>query len=210
LSNALFANTLAGVARFAAGTQVTWLGEIPQARQTIFFANHTSHLDFVVLWSSLPRAVRAHTRPIAAQDYWSSGMRRRLAVDVFNAILVPRSGHGNGSPGAPDPRDTIDRIAREMGDAYSAIIFPEGTRGTGEAVAPFKSGIYYLCKAKPGVQLVPAFIENLNRILPKGEFVPIPFISRVTFGPPIAFDADEDKAAFLARAHDAVCRIGMR
>jgi 1-acyl-sn-glycerol-3-phosphate acyltransferase len=199
LSGGLLANAIAGIARFAAGTQVSWIDGIPQARQTIFFANHTSHLDFVVLWSALPRTIRAHTRPIAAQDYWSSGIRRRLAVDVFNAILVARSG--------ADPRDTIDRIAREMGDEYSAIIFPEGTRGTGETIAPFKSGLYHLCRQKPSIQLVPVFMENLNRILPKGEFVPIPFISRVTFGVPMAFDEAESKSAFLERAHQVVCAI---
>jgi 1-acyl-sn-glycerol-3-phosphate acyltransferase len=87
------------------------------------------------------------------------------------------------------------------------IIFPEGTRGTGEEVAPFKSGLYYLCRQKPGVQLVPVYMENLNRILPKGEFLPVPFIGRVAFGPPMAFDAAEPKADFLARARDAVCSL---
>jgi 1-acyl-sn-glycerol-3-phosphate acyltransferase len=202
------AGVIAGGARFIAGVQVTRTGGKPEPRQTVFFANHTSHLDFVVLWSALPREIRAHTRPVAAQDYWNTGMRRKLAVDVFNAVLVPRHGHGS-DPGADaaHARETIDRIADEMGDDYSLIIFPEGTRGDGETVAPFKSGLYHLCLHKPGLQLVPAYIENLNRILPKGEFLPVPFISRVNFGAPMYLEPSEEKKAFLERAHEAVCRL---
>jgi 1-acyl-sn-glycerol-3-phosphate acyltransferase len=206
--SASFAGLIAGGARFITGVQVTWLDGVPEPRQTIFFANHTSHLDFVVLWSSLPRELRMRTRPAAAADYWSRGLRRKLAVDVFNAILVPRHAHNGDSSAVENAaRETIERIAREMGDHYSLIIFPEGTRGTGETVAPFKSGLYYLCLQKPGIALVPAYIENLNRILPKGEFLPVPFISRVRFGGPTFLEPSEPKRAFLERTRDAVCRL---
>jgi len=203
-----FAGVIAAGARLISGVQVSWRGGRPPARQSVFFANHTSHLDFVVLWSSLPRAMRRRTRPVAAQDYWHHGLRRTLAVDVFNAILVPR-GHGQASREA-SARDTIDRIVNDMGDRYSLIIFPEGTRGTGEAVGPFKSGLYYLCLRKPELALIPAYIENLNRILPKGEFLPVPFISRVTFGPSSFIESSESKEHFLARMRDALCALQPR
>ena len=64
----------------------------------------------------------------------------------------------------------------------SLIVFPEGTRGNGLEVGPFKSGIYYLWAKRPDVQFVPVYLSNLNRILPKGEFLPVPVISRVVFG----------------------------
>lgn len=199
------ASVIAAAARLISGAQVTWLAARPEPVQSVFFANHTSHLDFVVLWSTLPRDLRAATRPIAAQDYWNHGIRRALAVGVFNAILVPRQSAGNDR--ALHARDTIERIAENMGDRYSVIVFPEGTRGTGETIAPFKSGLYYLCSRKPSLQLVPAYIENLNRILPKGEFLPVPFISRVTFGAPTFIAPDESKATFLARMRDAVLSL---
>jgi 1-acyl-sn-glycerol-3-phosphate acyltransferase len=203
-----FAGLIAGGARFITGAQVTWLNGLPENRQTIYFANHTSHLDFIVLWSSLPRELRSRTRPAAAADYWSHGLRRKLAVGVFNAVLVSRHQHG-GDAGKVESgaRETIERIAEEMGDRYSLIIFPEGTRGTGETIAPFKSGLYYLCLQKPGVALVPAYIENLNRILPKGEVLPVPFISRVRFGETLFPERSESKPEFLARTRDAVCRL---
>ncbi len=203
-----FGGVIAGGARLISGVQVTWRDGLPLPRQSVFFANHTSHLDFVVLWSSLPRELRKRTRPVAAQDYWDHGVRRALAVDVFNAILIPR-GHG-GTSREVGARDTIDRFAAEMGDRYSLIIFPEGTRGTGESIGPFKSGLYHLCLRKPELALIPAYIENLNRILPKGEFLPVPFISRVTFGSPSFIEPEESKEHFLARMRGALCALQPR
>ena len=199
------ASLIAGAARLISGVNVRWLDSQPDTAQRVYFANHTSHLDFVVLWASLPQAVRGVTRPVAAQDYWQKGLRRALAVNVFRAVLISR---GKDPGRATDAaRDTIDRIVEEMGDRYSLIIFPEGTRGTGEEVQPFKSGLYHLCQRKPGLPLVPAYLNNLNRILPKGEFLPVPFISQLTFGPAMQLESGEDKTAFLTRAREAVCRL---
>lgn len=202
------AGTIAGLARIISGVNTRWLDVQPDTRQRVYFANHTSHLDFVVLWSSLPKNVRQLTRPVAAQDYWEKGLRKRLAVNIFRAVLVPRQNQSAGSAEAvAAARHTIDRIIEEMGEQYSLIIFPEGTRGNGEQVGPFKSGLYYLCQRKPGLPLAPVYLNNLNRILPKGEFLPVPFISQITFGPAIMFEPGENKADFLARAREAVCRL---
>lgn len=208
---------IAAAARLISGIQVQWVDSEPDPRQAVYFANHSSHLDFVVLWSSLPAEVRALTRPVAAQDYWNAGLRRALAVNVFRAVLVarhaaksePHDGSADPAPADPtsDPRLAIDHMLEAMGDTESLILFPEGTRGTGEEVAAFKSGLYYLCRQRPGLRLIPAYLNNLNRILPRGEFLPVPFISKLTFGPAMALDADESKPAFLARARAAVCRL---
>lgn len=204
----MIAAMTAAVARLVSGVQVRWVDSEPDSRQAVYFANHSSHLDFVVLWSSLPAEVRAVTRPVAAQDYWSEGLRRALAVNVFRAVLVARhAGRSEAHEASADPRLAIEHMLEAMGDAESLILFPEGTRGTGEDVAAFKSGLYYLCQQRPGLRLVPAYLHNLNRILPKGEFLPVPFISKLTFGPAIALAAGEDKRAFLARAREAVCRL---
>ena len=200
------AGIIAGAARLISGVNVRWLDSQPDARQTVYFANHTSHLDFVVLWSSLPAEIRTRTRPVAAKDYWDKGLRRAIAVNVFRAVLVAR--HQPSEDRVPaDPKQAIDHMLNAMGTDDSLIIFPEGTRGTGDDVAAFKSGLYYLAQHKPGLRLVPAHLNNLNRILPKGEFLPVPFISRLTFGPPLSLEPDEPKATFLARARAAVCRL---
>jgi 1-acyl-sn-glycerol-3-phosphate acyltransferase len=162
----------------------------------------------VVLWSSLPAEVRARARPVAAQDYWSSGLRHALAVNVFRAVLISRhAGNAKSNPEPADPRLAIEQMLEAMGEHESLILFPEGTRGTGEEVAAFKSGLYYLCQRRPGLRLVPAYLNNLNRILPKGEFLPVPFISKLTFGRAMTLEGGESKPAFLARAREAVCSL---
>lgn len=160
-----------------------------------------------MLWSVLPRRLRAKTRPVAAKDYWNSGLRKRIAVNAFNAVLVERGDKTGGGDRLSAARHTLDMLLDALGQENSLIVFPEGTRGNGLQVRPFKSGIYYLWSKRPDVQFVPVYLSNLNRILPKGEFLPVPVISRVTFGAPLRPDADETKDSFLAKAHGAVCAL---
>lgn len=201
------ASLLAVFARLISGVQVRWLDCEPSPRQRIYFANHTSHLDAVVLWAALPGEVRALVRPVAAQDYWEkTGPRRFLSERVFHAILINRNPQGSERTLAA-AQGVIEKIVDAMRDHFSLIVFPEGTRGTGEDLAPFKSGLYHLALRKPHVELVPAFMENLSRILPKGEVLPVPVLSTVTFGPPLRLEPGEAKRAFLERAREAVRRL---
>ena len=205
------AGIIAAFARAVSGVQVRWSDDFSgTARQRIYFANHTSHLDFVVLWSALPAEARGRTRPVAAKDYWESGVKAYLAQNVFRAVLVQR---GAAAQAASEEetraagRATIERLAEALGETDSLILFPEGTRGTGESVAPFRSGLFHLAKRKPDAELVPVYLENLNRILPKGEFLPVPLISVLTFGLPMLVEESESKEAFLERARAAVCAL---
>jgi 1-acyl-sn-glycerol-3-phosphate acyltransferase len=209
------ASLLAAVGRGISGVQVQWAGCEPDERQRIYFANHTSHLDFVVLWSALPSEIRAKTRPIAAKDYWeSTAVRRYLAKSVFHAVFLERA--APAKPKSPDEphfagRHLIEEMAEALGNEYSLILFPEGTRGTGEKVGTFRSGLYHLALRRPDVELVPAYLENMNRILPKGEVLPVPMLSLLTFGKPLHLEPGEDKDVFLERAREAVSvlrRIG--
>jgi 1-acyl-sn-glycerol-3-phosphate acyltransferase len=201
------ASIIAACARTLAGPSVRWVNCRPSSRQRVYFANHTSHLDFVVLWSVLPRRLREKTRPVAAKDYWNSGLRKRIAVNAFHAVLVERGGKSAEHDRMAAARNTLEMLLEAMGEHHSLIVFPEGTRGNGLQVGPFKSGIFYLWSKRPDVQFVPVYLSNLNRILPKGEFLPVPVISRVTFGAPLRPDANETKDSFLAKAHDAVCAL---
>ena len=197
----IVAKGVVGIARILAGGNVRRVGFTPDERQRIYFANHASHLDFVLIWAALPPRLRAMTRPVAAKDYWDrAGLRRYLGVKVFNAVLIERS----PTEVSANP---IDILLNGLGDRHSLIIFPEGTRGDGSTIAPFKSGLYRLGKARPDVELVPAYINNVNRILPKGEFVPVPMLASVSFGEPMHVGEDEDKSAFLDRARNAILEL---
>jgi len=201
------ANVVAAGARGLAGATIRWLDCSPEPRQRVYFANHTSHLDFVVLWSALPHALRMQTRPVAAKDYWQSGLRRRLAVNVFRAILVERSAPADREEQLQSARRSLDRLLEALEHKESLIIFPEGTRGRGDEVGPFKSGLYYLWLKRPDVQFVPVYLANLNRVLPKGEVLPVPFISRVAFGPPLTPAENQSKELFLREARAALCAL---
>ena len=205
------ASLLAAIARGISGVQVQWAGCEPDDRQRIYFANHTSHLDFVVLWSALPSELRAVTRPIAAKDYWEeTPLRRYLAENVFHAVLLERGSLAKAKSSDETHfvgRHLIEDMASALGDKNSLILFPEGTRGTGEKIAPFRSGLYHLALRRPDAELVPAYLENLNRILPKGEVLPVPMLSLLTFGKPIQVAPGEEKDIFLERAREAVSSL---
>jgi 1-acyl-sn-glycerol-3-phosphate acyltransferase len=205
------ASLLAAIARGITGVQVQWAGCEPNEKQRIYFANHSSHLDFVVLWSALPSEIRVRTRPIAAKDYWEeTPLRRYLAANVFKAVLVERAGAAKAKVQEEShlaARSLIEDLAGALGDEHSLILFPEGTRGTGEKVGTFRSGLYHLAQRRPDVELVPAYLENLNRILPKGEIFLVPMLSLLTFGKPIQVEPDEPKDAFLERAREAVSSL---
>lgn len=189
---------LVGLTKLISGASVRWVGCEPSVRQRVYFANHTSNLDAVVIWSSLPPLMRVLTRPVAARDYWTGGrIRLYLANHVFRAVLIERK--------KPTARDNpLTDMLNALGDRHSLIIFPEGGRQAGTEIAPFKSGLFHLAKERPDVEFVPVLIENLNRILPKGEILPVPLLGGVNFGAPVKLEPGEDKTAFLGRAQAAV------
>ncbi len=168
----------------------------------IYFANHSSHLDFVVIWAALPKHFRKRVRPVAAADYWDKGpLRRWLAHKVFRAVLIPR-----GKITRDD--DPIGKMAAAMDDGCDLIIFPEGTRSEDGRVAEFRAGIHALAKRHPHVELIPVYLENLNRILPKGEILMVPLIGTAIFGPTCEGPReDEPRHDFLVRMRDSLLAL---
>lgn len=193
---------LIGGARFVSGSVTRWAGCQPSKRQRIYYANHSSHLDIILLWASIPSSVRKIVKPAAARDYWSKTKGRRfLALNVFNSIFIDRVFEGMGPRAA---LKSIESVVEGMGEKYSLIIFPEGTRGDGEKLGEFKSGVYHIAKRIDDVELVPVYMENLNRILPKGMLLPLPLLSNVTFGAPLKMENGEKRDEFLERMRQAL------
>jgi 1-acyl-sn-glycerol-3-phosphate acyltransferase len=194
---------LLGLVRVLTGAQARWLGCPPKAEQRIYFANHQSHADLVMIWAALPRELRGITRPIAAKDYWTATpFKQWITTAVFNAVYVERERKGDEDPLQP--------LADALTQGDSIILFPEGTRGhTGDPQA-FKAGLYNLAQRFPQVVLVPAWINNIQRLLPKGEVIPVPVLCSVTFGAPIRLEQGEDRKVFLERAREAVIALRER
>jgi 1-acyl-sn-glycerol-3-phosphate acyltransferase len=189
-------------ARFMTAPRAIWQGIEPVPRQRVYFANHSSNGDFVLLWTVLPPNLRRQTRPVAALDYWlKSPLRAFIGREVFNAVLIDRR---------PEARvaDPVAQMVEALDQHASLILFPEGQRNSSDAVLlPFKSGLYHLAKSRPEVDLVPVWIANLNKVMPKGEIIPVPLICTLTFGAPLHLAEDEAKDAFLARASSALLAL---
>ena len=231
---------LLGVVRLLTGAQARWYGCPPKAEQRIYFANHQSHIDLVMIWAALPEELRSITRPIAARDYWANTpFKRWITTEVFNAVYVERgaapvakpvaaervepsmepaapvqlplvpteSMAGAASPAAPEGPDPLAPLIEALTSGDSIIIFPEGTRGHLGEPQKFKSGLYTLATLFPDVVLVPAWIDNIQRVMPKGEVVPVPILCSVTFGAPLRVEPGEERRPFLDRARAAVIAL---
>ncbi|MDP3264179.1 MAG: lysophospholipid acyltransferase family protein [Tabrizicola sp.] len=190
-------------ARFITAPRAIWQGIAPEPGQRVYFANHSSNGDFVLIWTVLPAPLRRQTRPVAALEYWlASPLRAFIGRDVFNAVLIDRR---------PEARttDPVDQMVAALDQGTSLILFPEGKRNVSDdPLLPFKSGLFHLARSRPSVDLVPVWIANLNKVMPKGEVIPVPLICTLTFGAPIRIHAGEAKDAFLARASEALLALG--
>jgi 1-acyl-sn-glycerol-3-phosphate acyltransferase len=191
---------LCALTRFLVGAYPAG-AETGSAKQTIYFANHTSHLDTLTLLAALSLRARSRTRPVAARDYWCANRGRQwVAERILNVVFIDRQ--------RKEDADPLDPVRAALADGWSLILFPEGTRREQELPGEFKGGIYRLAGEFPDVRLMPVYLENLHRILPKGSMLPLPLINRVHFGQELARVDVEERHAFLARARVAVCALG--
>ncbi|WP_372866102.1 lysophospholipid acyltransferase family protein [Pseudomonas sp.] len=194
----LSAFAITSAARLLTGARALWLGCTAQPVQRLYYANHSSHGDFVLLWASLPPELRCTTRPVAGSDYWQrDGVRRYLINRVFNGVLIDRERSSSDANPLQPMLDALDN-----GD--SLILFPEGTRNLEDGLLPFKSGLYHLAQARPQVELIPVWIANLSRVMPKGRALPLPLLCTLSFGEPLQRLETENKHAFLERARNAL------
>jgi len=191
---------LAALVRLATGVRL--LPEAPHGHgPAIFFANHASHMDFVVVWAALPDAVRELTSPAAAEDYWgATQLRRRIACELFRAVLIPRRDVNRSN-------HPVERLGTALESGRSVILFPEGTRSLDGETSEFKSGLYHLARRYPDIPLIPVHLENLSRILPKGSRLPVPLIAQARFLAPMRLEPEEPKPVFLQRARAALEEI---
>ncbi len=191
---------LVGLVKLLVGAHPRWVDAAPELTQSIYFTNHSSHLDTLALWVALPASIRARTRPVAAKDYWGKGkVKRFIALKVLNAVLIEREVSRHTDPLAP--------LLQALAQGDSLIIFPEGTRRAQAEPSEFKGGLYVLAQAYPQLRLIPVYLDTLHRSMPKGSFLPVPMICTVRFGAVLSLQFEEHKKAFLTRARDAVLKL---
>ena len=189
-----------GLVKLLVGAHPRWVGGEPSVAQSIYFTNHTSHLDTLALWVALPAKIRVKTRPVVAKDYWGCGkIKRFIALKVLNAVLIDREVSRHSDPLAP--------LFEALAAGDSLILFPEGTRKTQAEPSNFKGGLHHLAEAFPQVRLIPVYLDTLHRSMPKGSHFPVPLICTVRFGAALFWQADEQKKVFLTRARAAVLSL---
>lgn len=170
---------IANFAKLLTGAQGVWVGTLPSKTQRIYFANHTSNLDTIIIWSALPSNLRSITRPVAAKDYWDQkGIRRHIATKELNVVFVER----NKETRSEDP---LNPLRRALDEGYSLIIFPEGKRNPDVIPGEFKSGIARLHEEYPHIEMVPVYLENVAKTFPRGAFFPLPINCKAHFGKPL-------------------------
>lgn len=196
----LVAGSLSGFIHLLTGSRAFWTDPLPPAPR-VYYGNHSSHGDFVLIWSALPSALRRQARPVAAAEYWRRGaLRRYLIRRVFNGVLIEREAEHRST-------DPIAQMKQALDAGSALILFPEGTRNMEEGLLPFKSGLYHLASQCGDLELVPVWLENINRVMPKGRLLPLPLLCTVRFGSALTLAAGEDKHAFLDRARDALLAL---
>ena len=202
IAERLVASAVTVFAQLVTGVRGNWLGCLPDPRPRVYYGNHRSHGDFVLIWTVLPRNVRRKTRPVAGADYWLQGaVRRFIGERVFRAVLIDRTAQAREV-------DPVSLMVAALDEGASLIFFPEGTRNTTEEqLLPFRSGLFNIARLRPDVELVPVWIDNLNRVMPKGEIIPIPLLCTVTFGTPIQLGPGEERADFLLRGRAALLAL---
>ena len=187
------------LALFLTGADVIGREHLPKAGPAIIAANHTSHIDTLLLLSIFPARLMGRVRPIAAADYFLRGpLIGWFSRTLVGIVPIARNAAGREDVLAPA------RQALEAGDVV--IIFPEGTRGPAtDDLAPLKAGVARLAAAFPAAPVTPVWIEGAGRVLPKGALLPAPMNCTVLAGPPIAWTGD--KQDFMEALKDALLAL---
>ena len=176
------------------GLRVSGRAHLPESGSFILIANHSSHLDTVSLLSLFPLNRLRRIRPVAAADYFERNKAISiLSRTLFNILPIVRKHITAENNPIRQMRSALD-----AGD--SLIIFPEGTRGTGEELGEFRSGVSHLLEKMPEVCVVPAYLINMGRSLPKGEFIPVPFFCEIRLGKPVTIQGNRREITALLEA----------
>lgn len=173
---------------------------LPEKEGCVFFANHTTHFDLLVILSALPKPVRKNLRPVAAKEYWlKTALRRWLALRVLNIIPIDRQNPSRTRSCFQEIHDTLEQ-------GNPVLIFPEGGRQSPESGGNLKGGIFLIAEQRPETRFYPVRLSGFHRVLPKGEWLPAPNMGIVSFREPIVRQPEEPRAAFMERCRRALER----
>lgn len=180
------------------GLRVRGLGNLPKDDPFLLVANHSSHLDTISLLGLFPLWRLHRIQPVAAADYFERNKVISLVSrTLFNILPIARRKIGAVN-------NPLDAMGAALTAGRSLILFPEGTRGSGE-MQSFRPGVAHLIESFPDVPVVPVYLVNMGRSLPKGQFIPVPLFCEVRIGQPQKITGS--RREILAQLEAAVQRL---
>jgi 1-acyl-sn-glycerol-3-phosphate acyltransferase len=183
------------VARFFLAADLMGAGQLPESGPAIVVANHNSHVDTLLLLSVFPARVLSRVRPVAAADYFLANpalswfARRIIGITPVSRQVARRE-------------DVLSPAKEALARGDILVIFPEGTRGAPQGLAPLKSGVTHLLEAFPDTPVIPVWIQGAGRVLPKGSFIPVPMNCCVVVGAPTPWTGH--RAEFMTALKDSL------
>ncbi len=184
------------IAHFWFGLNLLHKERLPEKGPAIIIANHNSHLDTFLLLTLFKTSLLDRLKPVAAADYFlKGGFSSWVSLRLIGILPVTRERKREES----DPLQACYR-ALERGDIL--IIFPEGSRGAPEEMSNFKTGIARIARQFPEVPVVPIYLQNAGRALPKGKHIPVPFVFTAIIGEALTYPGD--RAEFMDQLRSAM------
>jgi 1-acyl-sn-glycerol-3-phosphate acyltransferase len=154
-------------------------------KQFILIANHNSHMDTMAIMSAIPSRYIHKVHPIAARDFFGGSLFKKILMRyLVNATLIKRDRDDPNN----DPIDSMDKMLKK---SRSLILFPEGSRGTPGVMTKFKKGLGYLIQRNPEINVIPVYLDNVYKTLPRGKNLILPYNCSMRFGDPIEFKSME-------------------
>ena len=158
------------------GLNIRGRKNLPKHGPAIIAANHNSHLDTMVLMGLYPLRKVHKIRPVAAADYFFKN--RFLKWFALNIVgIIPLERHGRKSK-----EDLFAGCKEALENEDILILYPEGSRGDAGKMSELKKGIFYISNLVEKTAVTPVVMNGLNKALPKGEALLVPFNCDVIIG----------------------------
>ena len=178
--------------------EVHRLENVPASPPFVITANHSSHLDALVIASALSLRWRDQISPLAAGDYFfSSKTRAGLSAAILNALPIWRQRHRGQRHELGDLRDRL----REQSAIY--IVFPEGSRSRDGQLHEFKPGFATLV-AGTNIPVLPCYLSGSSAALPPDKGVVRPQKIILQIGSPLTFETTANHAVGWRQLCDVV------
>jgi 1-acyl-sn-glycerol-3-phosphate acyltransferase len=174
---------------------------LPRNGPAILIANHNSHIDTLVLMCLFTTSQLLKVHPVAAMDYFfNTKLRTFLFKTLIGAIAVKRLNT------KVSKEDVLSEAKQSLKDGHIVIVYPEGTRSMDSKIGEFKTGVAHLAKSNPDAPVIPIYINGPDKIMPKYDFLPVPFICDVYIGEPM-YLGTETKQEFTEKIFHEVVRL---